>query len=118
MSVATRTTETECLEALREAAERLGESPTKAEYEDLGLRPASATIIRAVGGWNEAKEKAGLDSEVYGTLCQLPQTGTLRGTQYGSRGCASVVVRAQGHCWLFALRRERSAVSGIPPRER
>ena len=57
-----RTTEAECLETLREAAERLGESPTKAEYEDPGLRPASATIIRAVGGWNEAKEKAGLDT--------------------------------------------------------
>jgi len=46
----------------------VGESPTKAEYEDLGLRPASATIIRAVGGWNEAKEKAGLDTN--------PSTGT------------------------------------------
>lgn len=53
-------TETECLDALREAAERLGKSPTKAEYEGLGLTPASATIIRTVGGWNEAKEKAGL----------------------------------------------------------
>ncbi|MFB6233515.1 MAG: homing endonuclease associated repeat-containing protein, partial [Haloarculaceae archaeon] len=58
----------ECLAALREAAERLGDSPTKAEYEELGMRPASATIIRVVGGWNEAKEEAGLDT--------APSTGT------------------------------------------
>ncbi|MFC6719700.1 homing endonuclease associated repeat-containing protein [Natrialbaceae archaeon GCM10025810] len=56
------TTETECLEALREAARRLGESPTKAQYEELALRPASATIIRNVGGWNEAKARAGLET--------------------------------------------------------
>ncbi len=56
------TTAEECLEALREAAERLGESPTKAQYEELGLTPASATIIRTCGGWNDAKEKAGLET--------------------------------------------------------
>ena len=56
------TTEEECLEALREAAERLGESPTKAQYEELGSTPASGTIIRTVGGWNEAKEAAGLET--------------------------------------------------------
>ncbi|MFB6220720.1 MAG: homing endonuclease associated repeat-containing protein [Halolamina sp.] len=54
------TTVEECLDALREAARELGKSPTKAEYEDLGLTPASATIIRNVGGWNDAKERAGL----------------------------------------------------------
>jgi 5-methylcytosine-specific restriction endonuclease McrA len=57
-----RTTEQECLDALREAAEQLGESPTKAAYEDLGLTPASATIIRVIGGWNEAKRRAGLET--------------------------------------------------------
>lgn len=57
-----RTTEAECLAALREAADRLGESPTKAEYEELGLTPASTTIRRVVGGWNEAKEAAGLQT--------------------------------------------------------
>jgi len=56
------TTDEECLEALREAADRLGESPTKAQYEELGLTPASATIIRTCGGWNDAKEKAGLET--------------------------------------------------------
>lgn len=54
------TSECECLDSLREAARRLGKSPTKAEYEELGLTPASATIIRNVGGWNDAKEAAGL----------------------------------------------------------
>ena len=49
-----------CIDALRDAARELGASPTKAEYEALGLRPASATIIRTIGGWNDAKERAGL----------------------------------------------------------
>lgn len=56
------TTEAACLDALREAAERLGESPTKAQHEELGLTPASATILRQVEGWNEAKERAGLET--------------------------------------------------------
>lgn len=56
------TSEEECLAALREAAERLGESPTKSQYEELGLQPASATIMRQLGGWNEAKEAAGLET--------------------------------------------------------
>jgi len=54
------TTEGDCVRALREAAERLGESPTKSQYEELGLTPASATIQRVLGSWNEAKAAAGL----------------------------------------------------------
>lgn len=56
------TTEADCIEALRAAAELLGESPTKAQYEALGLTPASATIVRVMGSWNEAKEAAGLET--------------------------------------------------------
>lgn len=56
------TTEAECIAALHQAAEKLGKSPTKAEYEELGLQPASATIIRVVGGWNKAKERAELET--------------------------------------------------------
>ncbi|MEF8812708.1 MAG: HNH endonuclease [Halovenus sp.] len=56
------TSEGECLDALQAAADRLGESPSKADYEALDLRPASATIIRVVSGWNEAKEQAGLET--------------------------------------------------------
>lgn len=54
------TSEGECVEALRTAAERLGESPTKKQYVELELTPAASTIMRVLGGWNEAKEKAGL----------------------------------------------------------
>lgn len=53
-------TEQECLDALCRAADQLDTSPTKAEYEQLGLTPASATIIRVLGGWNRAKRSAGL----------------------------------------------------------
>ncbi len=56
------TTDDECLEALQEAADRLGESPTKVQYEELGLTPASATIMETMGGWNAAKERAGLET--------------------------------------------------------
>ena len=65
------TTEADCLDALRRAAERLGESPTKAQYEGLDIRPSSTTIRRVVGGWNEAKERAGL-----GTYSQDDGGGT------------------------------------------
>ena len=56
------TTEAACLEALRRAAEKLGESPTKAQYEELGLTPASATIMKTLDGWNAAKEHAELET--------------------------------------------------------
>ncbi len=52
-----------CFEALREAEQRLGESPTKAQYEQLGLTPSASTILRVTDGWNAAKEQAGLDTE-------------------------------------------------------
>lgn len=56
------TTEDDCIRALREAADRLGRSPSKAEYEDLGLTPSSATIQRVMGGWNAAKMAAALET--------------------------------------------------------
>lgn len=54
------TSEEDCLDALRKAKTRLGESSSKERYEQLDLTPSSSTIIRVVGGWNEAKRKAGL----------------------------------------------------------
>ena len=54
--------EAECIDALREAADRIGESPTKAEYEALDITPASGTIIRQFGGWNAAKETANMET--------------------------------------------------------
>lgn len=56
------TSEADCVAALLTARRRLGESPTKAQYEELGLTPASATIQRVMGGWNDAKEAAGLET--------------------------------------------------------
>ena len=55
------TSREECIQALLRAAERLGESPSKAQYEELGLTPAHSTILRVMGSWNEAKEAAGLE---------------------------------------------------------
>ncbi|MFC3959672.1 homing endonuclease associated repeat-containing protein [Halovivax cerinus] len=57
-------TVSECIDALRRAADELGESPTKAQYEELEMTPASATIMKtvSVGGWDEAKSIAGLET--------------------------------------------------------
>jgi hypothetical protein len=63
----------ECVDALYEATRRLDESPSKANYEDLGLRPASATIIRTMGGWNEAKRRAGLETNTSTGSRTLPK---------------------------------------------
>jgi len=56
------TTDADCIQAPRDAATRLGGSPSKAQYEALGLTPSSATIIRVLGGWNRAKELAELET--------------------------------------------------------
>ncbi len=60
------TSEGECIDALERAAETLGESPTKAQYEALGFTPASATIINQFGGWNAAKAAADLETFAQG----------------------------------------------------
>lgn len=56
------TTPEQCIDALLAAADRFEKSPTKSEYESLKLKPASGTIMRVLGGWNEAKEAAGLET--------------------------------------------------------
>ncbi|KAB7515287.1 homing endonuclease associated repeat-containing protein [Halosegnis rubeus] len=68
------TTEQECLDALRRAAADLGESPSKVQYEKLGHQPASTTIMRVVGGWNEAKEQAGLETVEAGGQTGISRT--------------------------------------------
>jgi len=55
-------TKKECIESLQEAAEMLGHSPTHLEYVDLGLSPGTTSIIDAFGSWNEAKEKANIET--------------------------------------------------------
>jgi hypothetical protein len=53
-------TEQDCIDAVRESAERLGYSPTIREYKQLDLSPSAGTIRNLVG-WDNAKELAGLD---------------------------------------------------------
>lgn len=55
-------TEDDCIRALKEAAQLLGDSPTKAQYEALDLTPAASTILRQCGGWTDAKRLAGLET--------------------------------------------------------
>lgn len=60
----------DCIESLREAAEQLGHSPTTEEYAELGISPSKNTIARRLGGWNDAKKKAGV-----GLLVASPREG-------------------------------------------
>lgn len=67
------TTKEDCLDALRKAAEQLGESPTKQQYEDLRLTPSASTILRHCGGWNAAKKEAGLHTNTSTGSRTLPK---------------------------------------------
>lgn len=50
----------DCLEALKEADEVL-DSVSRPKYRSLDIKPACSTIEKKVGGWNKAKEEAGID---------------------------------------------------------
>lgn len=121
-----RTSEAECLESLRVASERLGKSPTKAEYDKLELRPASTTIKRVFGSWNSAKEKAGLETFEQGEnggqnvqskpdWVEIPddvewESLTAQQRWYYKNRQRRIVVkenRRQGlHRWLYELKRD------------
>jgi len=51
----------DCIKALKDAAERLGHSPTVREYQELDISPSVGTIKDTVGSWDEAKELCGLE---------------------------------------------------------
>lgn len=53
-------TDENCLDALRAAAEQLGRSPSRRQYESLSNRPSARVIATRFGSWNEAKREAGL----------------------------------------------------------
>lgn len=79
------TLERSCLNALQRAKDELGHSPSKAEYQELNITPSVSTIARVCGGWNAAKEKAGL--EVYNAPKRLPQ----REPEYTYQDCVEAV---------------------------
>jgi len=56
----------DCIEALKEAAEQLGKSPTAIEYQSLDIYPTYSTFYDKWGSWNEAKEAAGLEEYTIG----------------------------------------------------
>lgn len=55
-------TKQDCISSLREAARRLEKSPTQADYRELGLSPCVTHICTIVGGWNKAKQEAGIET--------------------------------------------------------
>lgn len=124
-----RTSESECIESLREAAERLEQSPTKAEYDELHLSPSSTTIKRVFGSWNDAKEAAGLEpfdqGENGGTEIQPKpewvetpdntawETLTAQQRWYYKNRRHRIAIKEQRrrglHRWLYELKRDELA---------
>ena len=53
--------EQDIIDALQQAKEKVGRSPTTLEYDELDISPSSAYICRHMG-WSEAKRRAGVGS--------------------------------------------------------
>lgn len=53
--------EQKCIDALQEAYNRLGHSPTVSEYQSLDITPSYSSIYEKFDGWNKAKDTAGLE---------------------------------------------------------
>lgn len=51
---------------IRKLADELGKSPTWDEFQEKA-KMASKTAVQRFGGWNEAKEEAGVETYVYTT---------------------------------------------------
>lgn len=66
-------TEQDCIDAMREAAERLGKDFTSDDFRDTNISPSSRTIQVKCGSWNEAREAAGLAPKISGGgYCSVP----------------------------------------------
>lgn len=52
----------DCIEALQQAADILGKSPTVSEYRELDVSPSHTVFTDKFGSWNEAKKEAGLET--------------------------------------------------------
>lgn len=55
-------TKVDCISSLQETTRELDKSPTQSEYRDLGLSPCVTHICDIVGGWNHAKQEAGIET--------------------------------------------------------
>jgi hypothetical protein len=62
MTKGKKTTPQACIDSLREATKELGHSPSRAEYERLGISPSPSAIRYHFGNWNAAKEEADLET--------------------------------------------------------
>jgi len=67
--------EQDCIDALQKAAERLGETPSQRQYEELGLSPSISFIEnKAFDSWNDAKDAARLETLDAGSRNYGPKT--------------------------------------------
>jgi len=74
-------TRRDCIEALQNAADEFGEPLKVREWRESDYRPSDRTIADRFGGWNEAKEAAGLECVPHG------QNEGFLGPTYQRVGC-------------------------------
>jgi hypothetical protein len=88
--------EEDCINALKEAAEQLGTSPTIREYAALGIRPSVRVVRRRLGAWNDVKAELGLETytdgsrsegHYYGPNWQLIREQVMQRDEYECKKC-------------------------------
>ena len=52
----------DCIETLKEAKDRIGDSPTMKDYQNLDISPSIDTILKHFETWNSAKKAANLSA--------------------------------------------------------
>jgi len=61
-------TKEDCIKSLKKSAKIIGSSPTRKQYDSIGLYPSYDTIIKHFDSFNKAKKQANL--ECYNTGCK------------------------------------------------
>ena len=63
----------DCIEALKQAREKIGEPPSHNQYEEMQIKPSASAIQRICGGWNKAKREAGMNTDIEPRIDEKPE---------------------------------------------
>lgn len=73
-TMAARYTDEEILQAIRDLADRLGRTPKRLEFDELGNSCTSMTVLNRFGSWSKGCEAAGVDVPRKGPVVDDDQT--------------------------------------------